>query len=512
MRRSLLCLALAIAATACRGDEEGSASATGEQLPIYDPADAPEVRTPDRRPPAGQPFAAPVTPEFRLRLDPSRHTLDATIEIDLSRPDTIHLLFRKEWAGYPGLDDRLTRLEAWGASGALDIAPDAGYLGAGHHLVGAPAAERVTIRYTMSLTPAHESLYYHRASQLDGDGGHLFGGDLLPRVWVGIPQSGPVAAQISFTGMPGNWRVATIDERAGGGYHLADIIESVFIVGPLRTKRLNVGPRSLTTAIHGRWPVSDDRVFDAVNRIAGNLHRIAGDGWAPGAHLLGAGRVPARVPGLSTGGQVIGKSGIVYVGGSGPAEIEFRQWMFTTAHELMHWYIPIGFPLREEPPRWFAEGFTDYMALKSLLVGDLIEPQVFLDEIAERLNRYRSSPIHGTRSIVAAESDFWQNDTYRFIYDGGAAAAFLLDLGFQDRAGSLERALREARRSSPLTVDRLITVLAGVSENEWIHDWLASGADPDWDARLETYGLRWDDGTLVTRDGWATNVLASIRP
>ncbi len=502
MRRSYLLLLIALAASAC-GEPEPRQTDAPSDASIPDPV-------PDDRP--AEPASADAVPEFRLRLDPARHTIDGTIELDVPRAQTIHLLFRANWEGYPGLEDRLRRLEARGPGGALSVAMGAGELGTGHHLIEATRPEHVTISFTMALAPARESGLYHRASQLDSEGGHFIVGDLLPRVWLGRPRSGAVAARVWLTGMPANWRVATLEERAGTGYQIDDLIQSVIIVGPLRTKRFNIGSRSLTAAIYGRWPVSDERVFEAVNRIAGNLHRIAGDGWSAGDHLLGAGRVPAGVPGLSTGGQVLGKSGIVYVGGNGPAEIEFRHWMRTTAHELMHWYIPIGFSFRQDPPRWFAEGFTDYMALKSLLVGRLIAPQDFLDEIAQRLDRYRSSPFYADRSIVDAERDFWRPDIYRYIYDGGAAAAFLLDLAFQDRGGSLERALTRIRRNASVTDQVLIRELGAIRENEWIEPWLSDGSEPDWDARLQRYQVVWRDGRLVSLDDWATNVLGSIRP
>ncbi|MGD2216679.1 MAG: hypothetical protein PVJ64_07980 [Gemmatimonadales bacterium] len=502
MSRPHILLTFAMLALACGEPEPRQTGTPGEASPP-DPV-PPEV--------TAQPVPQALVPEFRLRLDPARHTIGGTIELEVPRPETIHLLFRANWEGYPGLEDRLRRLEARGSGGELTVAMGAGELGTGHHLIEATRAERVTISFTTVLAPAQESALYHRASQLDSDGGHLILGDLLPRVWLGRPTSGPVGARLWFTSFPSSWRLATLEERAGTGYQIDDIIQSVFIVGRLRTQRFNIGPHSLTAAIHGRWPVSDDRVFEAVNRIAGNLHRIAGDGWSAGDHLLGAGRVPANVPGLSTGGQVLGKSGIVYVGGNGPAEIEFRHWMRTTAHELMHWYIPIGFSFRQEPPRWFAEGFTDYMALKSLLVGQLIAPQDFLDEIAVRLDRYQSSSLYGDRSIVDAERDFWRPEVYRYIYDGGTAAAFLLDLAFQDRGASLERALTQIRRSSPVNDDVLIRVLGAIRENEWIEPWLAHGTQPDWDVRLQRYRLVRRDGTLVSLDDWATNVLGSIRP
>ena len=501
MRHWVLALIVTQAAAGCSTPDRPD----GDRSSLPDTSGQSRAQLETRRPPA-------FVPEFNVRLDPGSHRLAASIEFAVAAPDTVHLLFRTEWEGYPDLVERLRKLEAFAPSGALPVIRDAGHLGRGHHIIGVPDAQRLTIAYELALTPASESRLYHRASQLGEDGGHLIGGDFLPRVWLGQPRNGAQPGRVWFSGLPPRWRVATVETRAGTAYAVADVLHAVFIVGALRSDRINLGPRSLTTEIYGRWPVADERVTEAVRSIAGNLHLIAGDGWAAGDYLLGAGRVPEEIPGLSTGGQVIGKSGIVYVGGNGPAELEFRHWLYTTAHELMHWYIPTGFALKGQPPSWFAEGFTDYMALKILLAGGLIEPQEFLDRIGERIARYRRSSLYGLKSVVEAQADFWKDDAYRYIYDGGAAAAFLLDLGFQDRGGSLEHALREIRRNQLVTADNLTSALAAVRENRWILEWLASGANPDWDLRLEQYRLSWRDDTLISLDGWVTNALSSIRP
>ena len=459
------------------------------------------------------PDLTPVVPEFRLRLDPGTNTIETTIEFDVPQAVPLHLLFRTEWEGYPGLEERIKEVEAFGPSGTLDVAPAPNALGPGHVKLEVEQPGHITVTYTSVLAPQGDSHFYHRVSQLAADGGHLIGNDFLPRVWLGPPRAGPQPARLWFTVMPGDWRVATVETRAGTGYDIDEILKAVFVVGPLRTHRINIGPRSLVSAIYGSWPVRDERVVEAVNKIAGSLHRIAGDGWAPGAYLLGAGRVPANVPGLSTGGQVIGRSGIVYVGGNGPAELEFQHWMYTTSHELMHWYIPTAFAFdSESPPAWFSEGFTDYMALKILLVGDLIGPDEFLERIGQRFARYRANPLYGDTSILQAQDDFWNEDAYRYIYDGGATAAFLLDLGFQDRGGSLERALRELQQQDPVTVEKITATLASVRENSWIHDWLDAGANPDWEARFSQYGLAFRDGRLTSLNDRTTDALSSIRP
>lgn len=262
----------------------------------------------------------------------------------------------------------------------------------------------------------------------------------------------------------------------------------------------------------GDWPVAEDRIVDAVQRIAGALHGIARDAWGPGTYLYASGRVPGGVPGLSVGGQVVDRSAIVYVGGDARPSHEYERWLHTTAHELMHWYIPQSFGFREKPPSWFAEGFTDYFALKALLASGLIDGPAFLAEIADRLARYRSSPLFGQASMAEAQKDFWEDDAYRYIYDGGAVAALLLDLGFQARGRSLERALAEARQDGHTSLDGLTARLADVPENAWLRDWLAEGSNPDWDGQLERYGLAWRDGRLESTDDWAITALSSIRP
>ena len=502
---ALLALIVVAVGFGCRGEQDRPAGSARPVENIDGQLSIEEAK--------GTPDLPPVVPEFRLRLDPVAHAVETTIELDVPQAVSLHLLFRTEWEGYPGLEDRIKQVEVFGPNGTLEVAnaPDA--LGPGHLAIEVQQPGRIIVTYISVLAPLGGSLFYHRVSQLAEDGGHLIGNDFLPRVWLGVPRAGPQPAKLWFTGMPPDWRIATVESRSGTGFDIDEILKAVFVVGPLRTHRLNIGPRSLSSAIHGSWPVRDDRVVDAVNEIAGSLHRIAGEGWAAGEYLLGAGRVPASVPGSSTGGQVIGRSSIVYVGGSGPADLEFKHWMHTTSHELMHWYIPTAFAFdSESPPAWFSEGFTDYMALKILLVGDLIEPAEFLAAIGQRLARYRENPLYGSTSILEAQDDFWTEEAYRFIYDGGAAAAFLLDLGFQDRGGSLERALRGLQKQNPVTVGKVTTALAGVRENRWINDWLKAGANPDWEARFSQYGLAIKDGRLISLNDWTTDALSSIRP
>ena len=450
-------------------------------------------------------------PEYRVRLDVPTRTIDAQVTLDVATPTSIHVLFRAEWDGYPGLERRLEKVEAWGQRGPLtleQLADDAG-----HHRIVMEASDHVTISFRLVLGAEGPPEFYHRVSQLSDDGGHLIGADFLPRIWLGDSRPGRHPAIIWLTGLPLDWRALSVATRAGTGYEVEDVRAAVFILGALRTRQLNLGPRSLTTGIYGTWPVPDDRVLGAVERIAGALHRIAGDGWGNGRYIVGVGRGPGSMSGMATGGQVIGRSGLVYVMGTAPANLEFERWRHVAAHELTHWYIPTGFRFDGDAPSWFAEGFTDYFALKIQLAGGLMEPDQFLAEIAERLTRYQQSPLYGKTSVAEAEADFWRDDAYRFIYDGGTVAAFLLDLGFQDRGRSLERAVKDVRRDTPITTEKLTAALSGgFRENAWISAWVADGTNPDWDSELKRYKLEWRNGSLVSLNDWVTNALSSIRP
>jgi predicted metalloprotease with PDZ domain len=461
----------------------------------------------DRRPT----HASLTTPDFRLRIDAARHLVRGEIDLELANPDTVHIQFRADWDGYPGLASRVRTVEAWSGSGALPVHDSRA--AAGRRAIPVSGAGRVTVAYTLELTPPTDTRLYHRASQLSLQGGHLIGRDMLPRVWTSSGRGAtPGHARIWFSGLPPSWRIATVARHEGNAYETDDIRDIVFALGPLRTRQFNIGPRAVTVAILGDWAASDERIFHALQSIAGNLHSIAGDGWREGPHLIIAGRVPAGPQGLATGGQVLGRTGLVYVGGTWPGTLGFERWLFTAAHELMHWYIPTAFHFREQPPSWFAEGFTDYMALKTLLVGGLIPAPQFLMEMGERIVRYQSSPLYGNTSMAEAQSAFWREDDYRFIYDGGSAAAFLLDLGFHDRRGSLERALRELSHSGQLDEERIVDALSTVRENEWLAAWLATGENPDWGARLRNYGMELQGGRLSANESWATDELSTIRP
>lgn len=457
-----------------------------------------------------QPRTEPVR-DFRLRLEPKEHRIGVRVEFVATGSTTVHLLFPGDWAGYPGLEARLRMVDADGPSGTLAIEASPEDVNSGHRTVRITRPGPVTLSYTATLTPPAESRYFHRASQLTPDGGHLIGADLFPRIWLGQPRSGPQPAEVEIQGLPAGWQIATVAERSGTGYAVPDLRRAVFFVGPLRTRRIGVGPRRLLIAIDDDWTVPDDSMADAVRRIAGALHGIAGDGWATGTYLFGTGRVPRASAGPSVGGQVIGHSAIVYLGRGMPANLEYERWLTTTAHEMTHWYIPQAFEFDEKPPAWFAEGFTDYLSLKALLASGLIDGPTFLQSMGQRLARYRKSPLYGHSTMAQAQSDFWENDAYRYIYDGGAVAAMLLDLGFQARGRSLERTLTEVRRAGPLTLESLTDALAGVEENDWIRPWVESGKAPDWDAELDRYDLALKDGRLISRDGWAVRVLSSIR-
>lgn len=500
--------ALAVALTACAGEADRPAAtpanAGDERTSAEAPGEAP-VATPR---PGGD---ASTVPDFRLNLDPGAHRIRVEVGLEPAGPDTIQLQFRTDWGGYPGLESRVRSVEAWSGAGSLPALTAADE--PGRYRIPTGGGDRVTVTFSLRLSPPSQTQMYHRASQLGPAGGHIIARDMLPLVW--LASSGGRAApraRIWFTGLPSSWRVATVTPRAGNAYAVDDIRDAVFAVGRLRTRQFNIGARAVTVAVAGEWRVADDVIFAALEGIAGNLHGIAEDGWRSGPHLILAGRVPAGPAGLATGGQVIARSGLIYVGGDWPGTLAYDRWLLTAAHELMHWYIPTAFRFSERPPSWFAEGFNEYMSLKVLLAGGLLTPAAFLREMGERIARYRSSPLYGRTSMAEAQSDFWQESAYRFIYDGGAAAAFLLDLGFQDRRASLERALRRLQRAGTVDEGRIVDELSTVRENEWIEGWVAAGTNPDWEARLQRYGLTWSGEDLVATDPWATDVLSTIRP
>ncbi|UCF19874.1 MAG: hypothetical protein JSU87_00200, partial [Gemmatimonadota bacterium] len=119
-----LCIAVASVAFACGSAESRKAETEPASVEASSAGQS-------ARESAAPQLGASVRPDFQLRLDPTTRHVEAWLELDISRPDTVNLLFRVDWGGYPGLAQRLVRLEAFGPDGSLTVLPDAGHFGNG---------------------------------------------------------------------------------------------------------------------------------------------------------------------------------------------------------------------------------------------------------------------------------------------------------------------------------------------------------------------------------------------
>jgi len=105
----------------------------------------------------------------------------------------------------------------------------------------------------------------------------------------------------------------------------------------------------------------------------------------------------------------------------------------TLAHEMFHHWLGNHLLKPAEDPVWFYEGFTDYLALRTLAVTGLYSPDQFLERLLLLDRLAASSPARGAVAFGDPEIAWRDGDgpNETLAYRGGALLAFLADVELQ---------------------------------------------------------------------------------
>jgi len=101
------------------------------------------------------------------------------------------------------------------------------------------------------------------------------------------------------------------------------------------------------------------------------------------------------------------------------------------SHEILHLWVPNALKL-EGDYDWFFEGFTMYLAVRTVLEFKVIKFESFLDTLARVYDSYNSQP--GSLSLVDASEARWTNPAAS-VYVKGMLVAFLYDLTLRKETG-----------------------------------------------------------------------------
>lgn len=137
-------------------------------------------------------------------------------------------------------------------------------------------------------------------------------------------------------------------------------------------------------------------------------------------------------------------------------------WANTVAHELLHYWNGHRVKMKVwEDGQWFSEGVTEYLSNVALIRTGQIELQEFLNLMQNHAMLYhRFRYGYGTKyeRISLLEAGAQKSEYNAAIYEGGAIAAFCLDVGMRE-AGGNEKGM-----------DRFLAHLASREGEELVYD------------------------------------------
>jgi predicted metalloprotease with PDZ domain len=252
-------------------------------------------------------------------------------------------------------------------------------------------------------------------------------------------------SEISFTGLPAGWRVATALLPSGEGFSAQDydrLVDSPVELGVFQESDFEQGSG------HYRVVVDADPSDYDMHRIVSSLHRLvsAATAWMddqPFQTYLFIYHFPR---GPAGGGMEHAYSTAIDVSASRLAENP-QSLGDVTAHEFFHlWNVKRIRPQRLEPvdytkenytrALWFSEGATTTAGNIILMRAGLLDAARYLKGVADEIAELQRRPAHLTQSAEESSLDAWleKYDYYRLptrsisYYNKGYLLGVLLDL------------------------------------------------------------------------------------
>jgi predicted metalloprotease with PDZ domain len=240
----------------------------------------------------------------------------------------------------------------------------------------------------------------------------------LPAGWTSVaawPQTGP-------------------DRYAVDG--LNDVVRNIFVVGPgLEPQTIDVDGMAVTL-------LAQDALADGLD----DFRQVLADSLSRYAAVFGGVPMPRYLVVFGEGAMNDGGAFAQSFGQRMPAPFrphERLMWARTLSHETLHAWL--GITIRPDPwaqSQWFTEGGADYLSMKTLYRGGLVDAHdvIFMLEGQIRrffLGRMASGPV----SLAEAGENKQQNR--QLVYGGGALFHYLLDarMTAQSGPGAYEAAL-----------------------------------------------------------------------
>ncbi len=245
------------------------------------------------------------------------------------------------------------------------------------------------------------------------------------------------------------WQVSTALPRVGGQPHryraagYDELADSPFEVGEHEVHRFRVAGHPFEVALFGRTNADVPRLLRDLRKIVDAGAQLFG-GFPFDRYLFIVHNLAARGGGLEHAASTT-----LDIAGLGfEDDKSYQRFAELAAHEFFHtWNVkrirdrvlgPFDYT-GENYTRllWFHEGFTEYMESILLLRAGIIEPETYLDDLAEDWPKYLGRPGRNVTPLSELSFEAWiklykpaDNHTNRTVsyYEKGKWAALVLDI------------------------------------------------------------------------------------
>jgi predicted metalloprotease with PDZ domain len=339
------------------------------------------------------------------------------------------LVLPREWAG---VDSLWRHISGLAVEGALAVAPDGDAARLVRHRPGAPLVVRYVVGPADS-TAGDPGGAFEKARPVVRPGWFFFHGE---GVFAAPEGREDAPARFAWGRLPAGWRVASdLDHVVGGGpASVGTVRESVALGAPdlqVVTRRVRGAP--VRVALRGTFPFRVADFADAAASVVAAEHRVWGE--RPRPFLV-------AVAPLDTAG---GRRDI-YGSGRGDAfslatttNVDLTAEARFLAHEMLHRWVPgalgglpEGGPRGDDPAveaadYWFSEGFTEYLAARTLVGAGQWTLGRWAAALDTVLRRNALSPARALPNATAAARHWRDPEVGQLAYDRGHLLAYRLD-------------------------------------------------------------------------------------
>ncbi|MBL7804349.1 MAG: hypothetical protein JNL02_11475 [Saprospiraceae bacterium] len=317
------------------------------------------------------------------------------------------------------------------------------------HIVGviSQSAEPLTLRYEVWPNFKGEAVTLQNSSSpiLQKDYLHIHGRCLfLTPLHYEINDFYDVS--IDWLNLPKRWTIQT--SYNSGQYHQSfrayslDWRNSLCVAGDFRIYKGEVLGKPVYFAIRGKWVFDDQTLFDVILKTIETQRLLWNDTDIPyySVTMIPFVRPEKPTPGIWTGDYLgLGKYNSFAVYATDGCLLDNLIYLFN--HEMMHDWIGLkinpGDYDSEAAPRWFAEGFTEYLALRNCWKAGFFDREDFFKRLnKENFEEHYTNRMSEISAHDAEQCFYYDQECEHVPYRRGFILAFYFDCAIRKNSNN----------------------------------------------------------------------------